>query len=367
MLSDIKIQQYYPNQHNRVYLDTPSLGLISSTGVDLMNEFTRSLYLDGSIRSEAFLQVDLPRIRKKIGSFLEAELDEIALIPNFSFGLNALIPALKKYRNVLLLEGDYPSLTQPFVLNDFEIAWVHAQEGFYFDLNRIQETIEKKKIKVVAVSEVQYLTGYCMDIEALGNICKNNGTLLIVDGTQSLGAIPYSFRHSSADIYITSNYKWMNAGLGTGIMLLKSDFLASHEPMIGGFGSFIQKDGEWKYAPSIASYEPGHMNMGGYLILEDAMDIKMKLGIKNIHRHNKELLDLLLNGLEHLKVEIIGPYDNKYRSSIVCLKDEVSISSALKKHNIISKTRNDAIRLGLHFYNTEADIQKIIEALETVS
>ncbi len=366
MLSDRNIKQYFPNQSNRVYVDTPSLGLISNSGVDKINQFMGSLHRDGSIRSEAFLQVDLPRIRKKIGSFVDAELEEVALIPNFSFGINALIPVLKKYRNVLLLEGDYPSLTQPFMLNDFDITWIYSQDGFYFDLNRIQETIEKKSIKVVVVSEVQYLTGFRMDIEALGKICKNNGALLIVDGTQSLGAVPYSFQRSAADIYIASNYKWMNAGFGTGIMLLKSDFLASHEPMIGGFGSFIQKDGEWKYAPSIASYEPGHLNFGGYLVLEDAMDFKSTLGIENIFQHNKALTDLLLRALHQLKIEVIGPYENKNRSSIVCLKDDVKIRSVLKKHNVVFKTRNDAIRLGLHFHNTERDIQKIITALGTV-
>jgi cysteine desulfurase/selenocysteine lyase len=364
MLPIAEIQKLYSKSPDIVYANTPSLGLISNTSIERINDFMRSLYSSGSIRTESFLSEDLPFIKQNIGSFVDADPEEIALIPNFSFGLNAILPSLVSHKSILLFEDDYPSLTQPFVLNDFDITWSQSEDGFHFDLNKMEETIKKKNIKVVAVSEVQYLTGFWVDIEALGEICKSTGAILIVDGTQSLGAIPYSFHRSAADIYIASNYKWMNAGLGTGIMLVKRSFLSEHEPKIGGFGSFIQRDGEWKYAPSIESYEPGHLNMGGFLVLDDAIDIKMKLGVDNIFKHNKELLDLLVNDLKQLKIEIIGPYDNRYRSTIVYLKDDVKIRSALQKHNIIFKTRNDGIRLGLHFYNTEGDVKKITAALE---
>ncbi len=364
MIDTNQIHQYFDIDPEVVYANTSSCGLLSKNCGNRLSQFTTSLQKDGSITSERFLSEDLPVIRRTVSAFLDADECEVALIPNFSFGLNALIPSILRYKKVLLLEDDYPSLTQPFVLNNFEITWLKSANGFSFELEEIENLISQNDINLIAVSQVQYLTGFMIDIEALGKLCKSHGVVLIIDGTQSLGAIPYSFRNSYADIYITSNYKWMNAGFGTGIMAIKTDFLERHEPKVGGFASFLNDDGSWGYSPSMRCYEPGHLNMGGLLVLEEAIKVKQQLGIENIYEHNRSLVDLLVREAENLKPEIIGPYSNESRCGIVCFKDSDRLKKSLANNKILFKSRGGKIRLGLHFHNTEEDVQKILKAME---
>jgi len=193
MLATQTIQELFVRKQNQVYLNTSSCGLISSTGVEKMNAFMQSLSVQGSRRAEYFLAEELPAIKRIISAFIDADENELALVPNFSFGLNAIIPSLHHHRNVLLFDDDYPSLTQPFLLNKFNISWVRQMDGFSFDLQEIEEIIANKSIDIAAVSHVQYQTGYCIDIQAISAICKRYNVLLIVDGTQSLGAMPFSF------------------------------------------------------------------------------------------------------------------------------------------------------------------------------
>jgi cysteine desulfurase/selenocysteine lyase len=357
------VQQEYHVPMGAVYANTSSCGLVAKTGVKSMHQFMLELHESGSLSADQFLAEDLPRIRKKIAGFVDAQKNELALIPNFSFGLNAAIPVLRPFRKVLLLEHDYPSLTQPFVLNDFEITWISSDDGFSFDLDKIEQAIQQQDIRIVAVSQVQYLSGHCLDIEALGKICRRHNAILLVDGTQSLGAIPFSFAQSDVDIFISSNYKWMNGGFGTGIMMMKTDFIQEHEPRIGGFASFLNKNGTWKYAPSIQSYEPGHLNMGGFLVLEQALDFKLKLGLENIYAQNKALLDILVAGLKTNDIAIKGPYSNENRTGILCLSETLELTKSLDAHQIVYKARNGSIRLGLHFHNTREDVEVILQAI----
>lgn len=364
MIDSQIIQERYHVDPGKTYADTSSCGLISRSGVEKMQTFMQQLYESGSEAANTFLSKDWPRIRMKVSNFVNADKSEIALIPNFSTGLNAILPALKKHQNVLLFEDDYPSLTQPFVLNDFNITWISSTDGFHFDLEEIEAAIKTKGIKIVAVSEVQYLTGFSIDMEALGAICKKEGVILIADGTQSLGARPYDFKKSAADVYISSNYKWMNGGYGTGLMAIKQAFQGAHPPKIGGFANFSEINGEWKYHESILNYEPGHMNMGGWLVVEDAVDFKSEIGTESIFRHNQRLLTMLIDGLKNTDF-LVGDAGIEHRCGIICMKESQQLIRSFRNKGVIFKNRLGKIRLGLHFHNTEKDVKNIINAIRS--
>lgn len=363
MIDAKEIRNTYPQAENTTYLNTSSTGLVSKASTAKSQIFNVNLQKNGSKQAEEFIVNELPEIRRTIGKFLDAGVDEIALIPNFSYGLSAVIPSLSKLKRVLLFKDDYPSLTLPFTLNDFEIFWIESKNGFDIDVEDLIHTIIINKIQIVAISHIQYLTGYAINLEQLSYICKSQGTLLILDGTQSLGAIPFSFKSSGVNIFITSNYKWMNGGFGTGIMCIDKDTLQRFPPKIGGFSSYKYLEEEWKYTPSIQSYEPGHPNMAGLSMLKEAIDFKQSMGIENIASHNEELIQLLTKKISSTSFELIGPSDNKNRSNIIGIKGHKSLEKHLLDHGVIVKMRNDIIRIGTHFYNSKDDINRLIECL----
>jgi cysteine desulfurase/selenocysteine lyase len=365
MLDRNKITAAYPLIKRTTYLNTSSCGLVSLSGIEKADKFNKRLHAHGSNTFENFMLETLPQIRKSVCSFIDAPMHEVALIPNFSYALSAVIPAISCLKRVLLFKADYPSLIQPFLINDFEVSWMESHDGFTIDIEELKDIIVRNRIEILAISHVQWLAGFTIDIDELGQFCQLHDVIFILDGTQSLGAIPFSFKSSNINIYITSNYKWMNGGFGTGIMCIKEETMTKYPPKIGGFNSYKFMDEKWEYQPSIQSYEPGHLNMPGLIVLQDAIDFKMDLGVINIGTHNKNLLIKFLKAAESNSIDLIGPRGIDSRSNIVGIKGDDKLEKYLINRDIVVKMRNDIIRIGIHFHNTESDIDRLISSLKS--
>ncbi len=359
------INKTYPQPANTTYLSTSSFGLISKSSIDATHDFHEEVYNTGSKRVEHFIAEELPRIRKVVCEFMDAPIQELALIPNFSYGLCAIIPAISILKRVLLFRNDYPSLIQPFLINDFNIHWIDSKDSFTIDMEELKESIIQNKIEILAISHVQYLSGFKIDIDELGAFCKQNDVLFILDGTQGLGAFPYSFNESTVNIYLTSNYKWMNGGFGTGIMCMKEETIKKFPPKSGGFGSYKFLDEHWKYSPSINSYEPGLLNFPGLIMLEEAIKFKNRVGLEKIASHNMNLLEKFMEALDSTSIDVCGPGIIKNRCNIVGILGGEGLEKSLAKKGVIVKMRNEIIRIGIHFYNTEEDIDRLISSLKS--
>lgn len=363
MSSATDIIEQYPQPADVVYLDTPSFGLTSTKGVELARDFLQQQQKLGSKFVDRFRGEQLPSIRKTVGKFLDAKKSEFAFIPNFSFGMSAILGSLQGLQRVLLYKNDYPSLVQPFLINDYKVFWMDEDNKMLFDVEAIKQSIIQHNIEIVAVSQVQYLTGVAADIEALGRICRENGAILIVDGTQSLGATPFSFNESSCHMYIASNYKWMNAGHGTGILCIKEEILTKFTPKIGGFNSYLLIDNSWQYIPSIHSYEPGHLNFLGLLLLQSAIEYKMQIGMEQIQQHNQQLVGNLLSRLKDTQYKVIAAEKEGPESNIVCFKGDENLLAFLTKRGFALRMRDHIMRIGIHFYNSQEDIDRFVDAL----
>ncbi len=198
----------------------------------------------------------------------------------------------------------------------------------------------------------------------LGAFCQQNDVLFIVDGTQSLGAVPFSFKSSNVDVYIASNYKWMNTGFGTGILCIRQETIHKYPPKSGGFNSYRLLDNSWKYEPSINSYEPGHLNLAGLAMLHEAVKFKMEIGLEQIAAHNGQLMAKLLEGLKSTSHETVGTATIENRAGIVSIKGNEKLFQHLSDHSLVVRLWRDMIRVGIHFYNTEKDVDRLIGTLD---
>jgi len=348
----------------KTYLNTAACGLLEPAVVAAANDFNVLLSAGGSNRSEQWRREDEPRIRSVIASFIGAPAGNIAVVPNFSWALNGIVQSLKGTERVTLYRHDYPSLTEPFRINNFNIQWLDDEDGFTLPLEQLHQRITNNETDLVVMSHVQYNTGYMLDLEETGALCKKHGVLFIVDATQSLGAIPIDIQAQHMDVLIASNYKWMNAGFGTGIMYMSDSFLEKYTPVVAGNNSFREHNGVMAYSPSVQSFEPGHANMSGLLLLEAAINHKMQMGgVASIALHNSRLAALLLQHIPKLPVQLIGPAIMEHRASIIVLKDVNGLSALLRENNIVVTNRNGIVRISMHYYNTEEDVMRLVDCL----
>lgn len=346
-----------------IYLNTASCGLISPASLAAGNELYQGFATNASGASEAWRVGEEARIRSVIADFVGAPPANVAMVPSFSWAMNAVLQSLNGTERVLLYRHDYPSLLEPFRINKFDITWVEAPDGFNIDLQSIEQAVTGKAVDIVAISHVQWTSGYKLDLEHIGNLCRDNGVLFLVDGTQSLGACSISLSHLPIDVFAASHYKWMNAGFGNGTLYLTDEFMSRYPPVVGGHNSYRMQDGTWGYAPSVISYEPGSPNMFGLNIVAQAIGEKNTVGLAKIEQHNIQLAALLLRELDDVRVQLIGGRDMNNRSPIILMKDEDGLGEHIAESGITVTRRNGLLRASTHFYNTEDDVKALAHCI----
>ncbi|MEM7161741.1 MAG: aminotransferase class V-fold PLP-dependent enzyme [Bacteroidota bacterium] len=346
-----------------IYFDTASAGIISEKALDALNAFNSRMSKNPSLNSLEFRNNELVELRKAISHFSGCTEEEFAFIPNVSFGLNAFLMALREIDRVLFYDQEFNALKMPFDLRNYQVHTFKDIDGFHWDTEKVKELLIEKKAQLFIFSETQWLTGYRCEAEELCRFCKEQGILSIMDITQSLGSMSFSFKDSNADVVLCSNYKWMNAGFGSGIMWMKKHILERYQPLLAGYNSAAPDFDFENFEPSIKCYEPGHLNLHALLVLFESINEKLTLGVKNIENHNKNLVEQFIAGVKEMGYSLLG--DSQKRSSIAVLRSKSGLKKFLEEQNIICQERNSCIRFGFHYHNTREEVQKCLEALNT--
>ncbi|MBO9620045.1 MAG: aminotransferase class V-fold PLP-dependent enzyme [Niabella sp.] len=355
-----------PTPNTPVYLNTAACGLIPETVQQAGADFYKDFATNSAAAAEHWRDVQRFEIKETIARFMGAAKENVALIPNFSYGINAIVQTLKGDEKVLLYKKDFPSVYIPFVINNFDIVWIDDEDGFLISLEKIEALIREQKINLVAISHVQWQSGFKLDIKTLCSICKQNNVHTIIDATQSLGALHIDIQDIDPDILISSNYKWMNAGFGSGILYMNDAFAQQYPAVISGMHSntFRFANNQFDFdGRGIDNYEPGSANMFGGTILNAAIEEKNKIGIAAIEAHNAALATTVLEKLSAFPVQLVGPAEMSNRSAIVVVKEERGLHQHLSNNNIITTGRNGLVRISMHYYNTITDVDALVSCI----
>lgn len=358
-----KIRERMPLKPVPNYFNTAATGLVMPKYVKATTAFLNDLIVNASEANEKWYNDFLPDLRHAAAELLDADVSEIAFVPNFSYALSALVHALTPGMRVMVLHEDYPSVVDPFRLNGFDVHRLKSEYKVHFNIEEIMVQCLARKTEILAISHVQWLTGFKVDLNALGKFCREKGILLIVDATQSLGAVPISLRESGADVIISSNYKWMNAGLGTGIMCARRDFLERFPAKIRGNHSRMLAGEKWTDDASILGYEPGHLNTPGLVMLAQSIEDKLHTGIDQIEKHNMQLTRLFVEDMVNEKTSVIGPESMQGRSSIVAVRGGENLFHELTRQGFVVSFRNGAVRISFHYHNTKEEVDALVRYL----
>ncbi len=362
------IRAQYPVANKYTYLNTASCGLISKQTAQVGQEYMQK-FLEESGLSRSYFVEEIEITRKLVAQSLHTTADTIALIPNFTLGANFMAQMLNPLKSVLLIEEDYPSLNLPWKLNNYETHYLKPETNGAIHLDKIDQTLREKQIKILAISHVQYLSGFKTDTAQLSQICRKNGTVLILDTTQSYGAFPVDVEKDKVDVVISSGYKWTSAGFGNGILYINKELLAAHKPPIVGhhsFGLFSFPGPNDKFEYNMKFFEPGHPDFLSFMVLGQALRELHTIGYENIKSRITELVNYLLAGLHELGISIISDYEPQHLSGIITIEGDMELEKALMKENIITAYRQKGLRLGVHFFNNFQDVDLLCKTLSKI-
>ena len=346
-----------------IYLDTASNGLFSKEALQELNNFNEQMFLNASKACADFRAIQMPELRNLILEFSDAEMHELALIPNTSYGFNAVLSSISDCSKVLLYSKEYNGLTMPFDLRNYDVYTFDDEDGFNWDDDRIKELLLTHEIDLFVFSEVQWLSGYRANAKDLCQFCHDNNIRVIMDISQSIGSLKFSFAECKADVVFASNYKWMNAGMGSALMWMKASFLDKYKPVIAGYGSAAPSFNFEQFQPGIRCYEPGHQNLHAYVLLLQSLKEKLAFGLDAVEQHNTGLCNQFIKASSDLGFDLLGGNQVRNRSSICVIKDPNDLKGFLDQKEIITKKRGNGIRIGFHTHNTPDELEMLIEFL----
>lgn len=336
----------FPPLKNTAYFNTAYVGLMPKALLQFRQAEDERYFLEGDqYKLNAYATLDAKT--EHVARFFGATTSETLLVSNFSDAIRFILSFLPANMRFLTLEEDYPSLTNAILEKGFEVVQISISERVE---KNIAEALEKESIDVLALSLVQYISGLEIDQEFLHSIKQKYPNLLIIgDGTQFLGTAPFSFAHSPFDVLAASGYKWLMAGFGNGVLFFSEQF--SHK---------INKN----YSQIQEHYYVGHFNLLATASLDKAISIIKERGFAESIVRKEKLTRSLKESLHELG--ILPPWitQRKTHSSIFTLPNKNNLYERMIQNKINVSLRGGQIRISLHFYNSQKDVDYITNFLK---
>ncbi len=366
----------FPASHRSTYLNTASVCLVYAGAEKATNAWFSDLAEHGTSQFDeeaetavfADLHAAAARLLNSRPTDIAAGSSATELIASIAWAI-----APPQGTNIVAVEAVFPSTVYPWMRvarhTGAEMRWVGGGDAPVTDKDVIDAIDERTS--VVALSHVEYRTGYRYDLGRLADAAHANDALLVVDASQSAGAIPIDVSSSGVDALIVGSYKWLCGPFGAAFMYLDPGLQATLEPGLVGFRSHRNM---WEleaqrieFADDATRFEYSTMAYGCAIGLATAIDYLLGVGLETIFEWNTYLSDLLISGLDQLGADVISPRSGSERTSIVAARfvdtDVDGLVHALDEAGVVASARMGALRFSPHLYNTTDDINMAIEVL----
>jgi selenocysteine lyase/cysteine desulfurase len=276
---------------------------------------------------------------------------------------------------IVTTDLEYPSAVYPWLRKRLgvKVHYVKNVSGKIL-LDDVENAVDDNTV-AIAVSHVEYANGFRNDLRALSEIAHRHGAYLIVDAIQSVGALQTDVKTDDVDFLTASCYKWLLSPPGVGYLYVKKELIEDFEPPFVGWASVKPEVFEtvdfwdiWglKLSETASRFEIGSPSYTGFIGATEAMKMLLNFGIENIEKRILKLTDRLIEAIKNLGLDLQTPEEKPYRSGIVLAKAEKpkEIVKSLRDEGIIISARSNGLRVSPHFYNTEAEIDKLAEKMK---
>lgn len=318
----------------------------------------------------------LARVRRQAADLIGAAAEEIAFVPNTSTGLATVAEGLdwRPGEAVLVTVPDFPANVYP---------WQHLERKGVV-VRRIErradgrfgpEEISRALLpgaRLLAISSVDYVTGFAADLPALGDFCRSKGLLFCVDAIQSLGLLPVDVKKCGIHLLAAGGHKWLLGPLGSGLLYVDREVVSRFVPPLVGWKSVVNEEDfelHFELKRDAGKFEPGTLNLPGIFGLGAALELLQSVGVANIRQRVLALNDRFAEALQARGLEVVSPWGETERSGILSFRppvDALHCFRLLAGRKVLVSPRGGLIRLSPHFWNDESDVEAFFAALDAI-
>jgi selenocysteine lyase/cysteine desulfurase len=298
-----------------------------------------------------------------------AEAWEVGCQPNTSMGLTMVAESLELKRGDNLVTNDLenPANLFPWLAQRRRGVELRIVEGVggAVRLEDVAEAVDDDT-RAVSISHVQWLTGARSDLGALAEIAHEHGAYLVVDGIQAAGSVAVDVKRDDIDFYACGSYKWLLGPSGAGFLYVRDELLGSLDPPFFGYRGVMRHDIDGvELKPTAKRLEVGEPSYLSFVGTNAAVEMLLALGPAEIEEKVLELSDMLVDGLLELGVGLVSPVDSERRSGVVSFSAEglPELRDRLVRDGFVVSLRSAGIRVSTDFYNTEEEVEQLLEYL----
>jgi selenocysteine lyase/cysteine desulfurase len=313
-------------------------------------------------------------MRGQVARLLHADRDEIALVNSTTQGIGLIAEGFpwRPGDSVVVPAEEYPSNIYPWMNlagRGVSLRMVPSREGRIWpeDLAAVMDSTTR----VLAVSHVEFASGFRNDLAVLCELCHARKVALFVDAIQGLGPFVIDVRSTPIDFLAADGHKWLLGPEGAGMLYVRRDWIDRLRPLGVGWhsvvGSFNAPEIEFKLKPSAQRWEGGSFNMPGFQALSSSLELLLEIGPDVVSARILDRASGVREAAASAGWRVTGSMRPEDLSGIVAIEhDHISAHDAaqcLRRQGIAVCARRGRLRISPHIYNDESELNRLRNAL----
>jgi selenocysteine lyase/cysteine desulfurase len=376
ILSNEELRRHeFPVTRSKIFLAHAAVCPLPRRVAEAVRDYAQKCTLGD--QEETMPAEEIQKARGVAARLLQADPEEIAFVGPTSLALSFVASGLpwRKGDNLLLYFDDYPSNVYPWTAlaeRGVEARLLNVKEyGRIRAIDVLGQVDENTRL--VALASNHFVSGFRIDIPAIGKALRERNILFCVDGIQTVGAFPTPCR--DADFLAADAHKWLLGPCGAGLFYVRKAVQGRFRPEVYGWHNvrcpnFVAQE-RLVFPPDARRYEAGSAALLGLVGLNAAMELLLEIGLENISARLLHLRSLLVPALREKGWTVLqAEAPPQHASSIVSFyrakADLPALREKLLRDGIDTSLRTDRrgqnyIRVSPHFYNTDEEIQRLLE------
>jgi kynureninase len=368
VLDSLAYRDRFPILRDCTYLINHSLAAMPAAAEARLLEYAR-MWKERGIRAWGEGWWEMPvTVGDQIGRIIGAPPGSTVMHQNVTVAEEVVLSCFRRpgVRNrVVYEEANFPSVRYLYQAQpELEVVAVRDDAA-------IVEAIDERTL-LVPISHVLFKNAEIQDVEPIVRRAHEAGAYVVLDCYQSAGVVPLDVTALGVDFAVGGSVKWLCGGPGAGWLYVRPDLAERLEPTFVGWQGHARPfafEPELEYAAGVRRFLTGTPNVPALYAATAGYDVIEEVGVERIRERSLVLTQLLIDSLEAAGLEIGSPREASRRGGTILVRtpDDAAVHRELGERGIICDFRPDAgIRLGPHFYNTEAELRDAVSELTEI-
>ncbi len=370
-----ELRKLFPITEKYIYLDHAGVAPVNLMALEAAGNFMESATRNAEFDYNNWTE-QVEGVRADFADLISSKPEEIAFVRNTSHGISLVAGGLewKEGDSIIIYEKTFPANIYPWLnleSKGVKVKFIKSDNPF-FNISDIEKLVDSTT-RLISVSSVEFTNSYRVDLESVGNFCRERGIYFFVDAIQTLGVFPIDVNKFNIDFLAADGHKWLLSPEGTGIFFCSNRVVNVLSPPILGWKSIVNEFEfetiDFNLKPNALKFEEGSQSILGILTLGASLKLLNKIGIQNVQDEIQRLGDLIIKLAAERGFQLNTPSDKESRGGFFVFSGEFDpdvVKEKLGEKNIMVKSRGGGLRVAPHIYNTDEEVLTLFNEIDNI-